>query len=61
MGGGKLCVVQAQDLLGLGSEARMNVPGRTGGNWRWRLEAGQLGDREAERLGAMTRAAGRAG
>jgi 4-alpha-glucanotransferase len=57
----RLCMVQAQDVLGLGSEARMNVPGRTGGNWRWRLRPGQLGEREAERLGAMTRAAGRAG
>ena len=47
----RLAMVQAQDVLGLGSEARMNVPGRTGGNWRWRLEAGQLGDREAEGSG----------
>jgi 4-alpha-glucanotransferase len=29
-------VFPMQDLLGLGSEARMNVPGREGGNWRWR-------------------------
>ena len=27
-----------QDLLGLGSEARMNVPGTTAGNWRWRFD-----------------------
>lgn len=32
-----LAVVPAQDLLGLGSDARMNVPGRVGGNWAWRL------------------------
>ena len=32
------CVIfQAQDLLLLGSEARMNIPGTTGANWRWRL------------------------
>ena len=31
-----LTVVQAQDLLGLGSESRMNTPGTLGGNWRWR-------------------------
>ena len=30
-------IFQAQDLLLLGSEARMNVPGTTVGNWRWRL------------------------
>jgi 4-alpha-glucanotransferase len=31
-----------QDILGLGSEARMNRPGEIGGNWTWRLEPGQL-------------------
>ncbi len=30
-------VTPFQDLLGLGEEARMNVPGKRGGNWRWRL------------------------
>jgi 4-alpha-glucanotransferase len=30
-------ILQLQDVLGLGSEARMNVPGRARGNWRWRL------------------------
>ncbi len=38
----RLAIVPAQDLLGLGSEARMNTPGRAGGNWGWRLEPGQL-------------------
>jgi len=55
----RLAIVQAQDLLGLGSEARMNRPGRAGGSWRWRLERGQLGGREAQRLAAMTHEAGR--
>jgi 4-alpha-glucanotransferase len=55
----QLAMLQAQDLLGLGSDARMNLPGRAAGNWRWQLEPGQLGEREAERLAAMTRAAGR--
>ncbi len=31
-----------QDVLGLGSEARMNLPGRLGGNWRWRFRAEAL-------------------
>jgi 4-alpha-glucanotransferase len=35
-------IVPAQDLLGLGSEARMNRPGTVSGNWRWRLRPGQL-------------------
>jgi 4-alpha-glucanotransferase len=34
-----LVILPAQDVLGLGSGARMNVPGTTGGNWTWRLEA----------------------
>ncbi len=37
----------AQDLLGLGSEARLNTPGTATGNWTWRLGAGQLGELEA--------------
>lgn len=49
-----LCVVPAQDLLGLGSEARMNFPGRPAGNWCWRLR--DLSDLAApgERLLALT-------
>ncbi len=35
-------VYPLQDLLGLGSEARMNVPGREDGNWRWRFTWDQL-------------------
>ncbi|MDX6480176.1 MAG: 4-alpha-glucanotransferase [Gaiellaceae bacterium] len=45
-----LALVQAQDVLGLGSEARMNYPGRTAGNWSWRLEPGQLTPALARRL-----------
>ena len=33
----RLVVFPLQDVLGLGSEARMNVPGSSDGNWRWRL------------------------
>ncbi len=33
----RLAIVQAQDVLGLGSEARMNDPSRAGGNWRWQM------------------------
>jgi 4-alpha-glucanotransferase len=49
-----LAIVQAQDVLGLGSEARMNVPGTSKGNWRWRLRPGQLTGRHAARLCALT-------
>ncbi|HEY4349014.1 MAG TPA: 4-alpha-glucanotransferase [Gaiellaceae bacterium] len=55
----KLAIVPIQDVLGLGSEARMNVPGTTEGNWSWRLEPGQLTRELAARLRAETVAAGR--
>jgi 4-alpha-glucanotransferase len=55
----RVAIVPAQDLLGLGSEARMNVPGREGGNWAWRLEAGQLDAGLARRLREATVGAGR--
>ena len=34
-----------QDLLNLGAEARMNVPGRADGNWRWRCTEDMLDSR----------------
>jgi 4-alpha-glucanotransferase len=37
-----LSVVPVQDVLGLGSEARMNTPSLHGGNWHWRLQPGAL-------------------
>jgi 4-alpha-glucanotransferase len=54
-----LAVVQAQDVLGLGSDARMNTPGTVAGNWRWRLEPGALTGELAARLRAITAASGR--
>ena len=45
-----LAIVPAQDVLGLGSEARMNRPGVTHGNWSWRLERGALTPALARRL-----------
>jgi 4-alpha-glucanotransferase len=48
-----VAIVPAQDVLGLGSEARMNTPGRGAGNWSWRLEPGQLTSEHAERLRAL--------
>ncbi len=57
----RLAMLQAQDVLGLGSEGRMNLPGRASGNWRWRLEPGQLTAEHARRLRAATEEAGRLG
>jgi 4-alpha-glucanotransferase len=57
----RVAMVQAQDVLGLGSEARMNFPGvEGGGSWRWKLEPGQLSRAHARRLRAATEAARRA-
>lgn len=53
-------VVPMQDLLGLGSEARMNTPSLSDGNWAWRMRADALGSDLAERLRSMARLAGRA-
>jgi 4-alpha-glucanotransferase len=55
-----LAIVPAQDVLGLGSEARMNRPGEVGGNWAWRLEAGQLTPAHAARLRVAAEESGRA-
>jgi 4-alpha-glucanotransferase len=52
-------VVPLQDLLGLGSEARMNLPGRPDGNWRWRFSASDLTPELRTRLRALTAIAGR--
>ena len=44
-----------QDVLGLGSEGRMNIPGRAEGCWEWRFEWSQLEAWHAERLAGLVR------
>ncbi len=46
-------VAPLQDVLGLGSEARMNRPGVATGNWRWRFAPGDLRPALASRLGEL--------
>ncbi len=53
-------VAPLQDVLGLGSGARMNVPGVPGGNWRWRFTWDQLTPALEARLHELTKTAGRA-
>jgi 4-alpha-glucanotransferase len=48
-----LCIVPLQDVLGLGSEARMNTPSLADGNWEWRYQPGVLTHELAERLATM--------
>ena len=55
-----LTIVPLQDVLGLGSEARMNLPGRPGGNWRWRCAPDALTPEITERLRKLTDIYGRA-
>src|SRR3954449_6457069 len=54
----RLAMVQVQDVLGLGSEARMNMPGSTERAWKWRLDA-TPSSALARRLREMTQASGR--
>lgn len=55
-----LAVIPVQDLLELGSAARMNIPGRASGNWDWRM-AGPLKSEVVERLAHLTETYGRSG
>jgi 4-alpha-glucanotransferase len=53
-------IIPMQDILGLGEEARMNLPSVAHGNWEWRLEAQHLSPTLAEKWLRMTRLYGRA-
>ena len=55
-----IAIAPMQDYLGLGSEARINVPGTSSNNWRWRLLGSQLTDAVCDNIAAMAAAAGRA-
>jgi 4-alpha-glucanotransferase len=47
-------IVPLQDVLGLGSAARMNLPGTVSGNWRWRYRPGVLSGVLSARLRSLT-------
>ncbi|MBB6143508.1 4-alpha-glucanotransferase [Silvibacterium bohemicum] len=49
-----LCLVPVQDILDLGTEARMNMPSRAGGNWSWRCPEGKLTAEIAAELAAIS-------
>ena len=55
----RLAIIPMQDLLGLGRGQRMNTPGTTDGNWRWRFEWGPIAPGLSERLRRMMRLYGR--
>ena len=48
-----------QDILGLGSAARLNTPGKAGGNWRWRLRKTDLTTDLAEQMAELAQATNR--
>lgn len=54
------CVIPMQDYLGLGEEARINMPSTLGTNWKWRMLPGQFTEELAERIYDMTKLYGRA-
>lgn len=55
-----IAIFQVQDVLGLGSEARMNVPSTVGTNWKWRmLPGGALNDSHAKKLYRLSEIYGR--
>ena len=54
-----IAIAPMQDYLGLGSDARLNTPGTTGGNWAWRLGPGQLTVKTKKRVLSLVKDAGR--
>lgn len=56
----RYCVIPMQDLLGLGSDSRMNIPSYPEGNWTWRLKPGAISKDLAEKLAAITEVSDRA-
>ena len=54
-----LCVIPMQDYLGLGSEARINIPSTLGGNWCWRMKKGQFDKKTAKEMRRVTKLYGR--
>jgi 4-alpha-glucanotransferase len=55
----EVAIVPLQDVLGVGSKGRMNLPGRSSGNWHWRFKAGDLTPEVRRRLRAITEGSGR--
>ncbi len=48
-------IIQMQDILGLGSEARMNTPSTLGGNWAWRMKEGANTPKISQKLFELTK------
>jgi 4-alpha-glucanotransferase len=57
----RLCIVPVQDIMGLGSEARMNVPSSANGNWSWRYQPDALTSELAKKLATLMEISDRGG
>ena len=55
-----MCIIPAQDWLGLDNSSRMNMPGTVDANWSWRLTPGQITDELAQEVLIITKRYGRA-
>lgn len=53
------CIIPVQDFLGLGSEARINMPSTLGDNWKWRMTKGAFSEELKEKICRMTKLYGR--
>ena len=51
---GNIAIIPLQDVLGLGNDARMNLPNSTNGNWSWRYTANALTNKLRDRLKDLT-------
>jgi 4-alpha-glucanotransferase len=49
------CILTMQDLIGLGSSARMNIPSTVGGNWMWRAEPDYITEKIKATLSDLTK------
>ncbi|HJR05755.1 MAG TPA: 4-alpha-glucanotransferase [Pyrinomonadaceae bacterium] len=56
---GNIAIIPLQDILGLGNDARMNLPNSTNGNWSWRYTSGALTPKVRDRLKDLTALYGR--
>ena len=54
-----MCIIPMQDFLGLGEEARMNIPSTLGNNWTWRMKEDALTEGLAEKIAGLTKLYGR--
>lgn len=56
---GNVAIAQMQDVLGLGTKSRMNIPSTIGDNWVWRMKPNQLTKKLQKRLKKLTKLYGR--